>query len=104
MIIDVTGIELIPGEKGIHCPGNGTHKNSQGSFFPAAVKNAPTFCAVRRTTPKWSAKHARTRIVPVPGETVEEKSSQGIDRTARQGDFLKASMGIFRNISLFFGF
>ena len=27
MIIDITGTELIPGNQGINCPGNGMHKD-----------------------------------------------------------------------------
>ncbi len=30
MIIDGTGVEIIPGERGVHCPGNGNKKDSQG--------------------------------------------------------------------------
>ena len=30
MIIDVTGIELIPGNQGKNCPGNGLHRDPWG--------------------------------------------------------------------------
>lgn len=30
MIIDITGIELIPGNNGEDCPGNGNHIDSSG--------------------------------------------------------------------------
>ncbi|MCH5300905.1 MAG: hypothetical protein J1E56_06250 [Ruminococcus sp.] len=33
MIIDVTGIELIPGNKGSDCPGNGEHKDKSGNYI-----------------------------------------------------------------------
>lgn len=33
MIMDVTGIELIPGCQGKHCPGNGIHRDSQGQLL-----------------------------------------------------------------------
>lgn len=32
MIIDVTGIELIPGNNGEDCPGNGEHKDENGNY------------------------------------------------------------------------
>ena len=33
MIIDVTGIELIPGNLGADCPGNGEHINENGELI-----------------------------------------------------------------------
>ncbi len=33
MIIDVTGIELIPGNKGKDCPGNGEHYDINGELI-----------------------------------------------------------------------
>lgn len=33
MIIDVTGIELIPGNFGKNCPGNGRHRNIKGKLL-----------------------------------------------------------------------
>ena len=33
MIIDVTGIELIPGNNGEDCPGNGEHKDKNGNYI-----------------------------------------------------------------------
>ena len=33
MIIDVTGIELIPGNNGLDCPGNGEHKDENGNYI-----------------------------------------------------------------------
>ena len=33
MIIDVTGIELIPGNNGLDCPGNGEHKDKNGNYI-----------------------------------------------------------------------
>ena len=32
MIIDVTGIILVPGNDGIDCPGNGEHFDENGNF------------------------------------------------------------------------
>ena len=34
MIIDVTGIELTPGENGVHCLGNGEHWDGKGNPIP----------------------------------------------------------------------
>ncbi len=34
MIIDVTGVELTPGEGGIRCLGNGAHLNADGKPIP----------------------------------------------------------------------
>ena len=33
MIIDITGIELTPGNKGINCKGNGKHRANQGKVI-----------------------------------------------------------------------
>lgn len=33
MIVDITGIELIPGNEGKDCPGNGEHKDKYGNFL-----------------------------------------------------------------------
>ena len=33
MIIDITGTELIPGNLGIDCPGNGKHTRKDGSII-----------------------------------------------------------------------
>ena len=33
MIIDVTGIVLIPGNNGIDCPGNGEHYDNNGELI-----------------------------------------------------------------------
>lgn len=33
MIIDYTGIPLIPGKLGADCPGNGTHINEDGTLL-----------------------------------------------------------------------
>ena len=33
MIIDDSGIELIPGNNGINCPGNGSHYNKFGKLI-----------------------------------------------------------------------
>ena len=34
MIIDVTGVELTPGEGGVHCLGNGEHTCADGTPIP----------------------------------------------------------------------
>ena len=33
MILDITGIELIPGNKGKDCPGNGNHMDKSGNLI-----------------------------------------------------------------------
>ena len=33
MLVDITGIELIPGNKGLDCPGNGEHYNCDGEVI-----------------------------------------------------------------------
>lgn len=33
MILDATKVELIPGQNGKYCKGNGTHKNDLGSLI-----------------------------------------------------------------------
>lgn len=33
MIIDVTGVELLPGNNGIYCKGNGLHKDDNGMLI-----------------------------------------------------------------------
>ncbi len=33
MIMDVTGVELIPGNQGVDCPGNGEHMDQAGHFI-----------------------------------------------------------------------
>lgn len=34
MIIDITGTELIPGNNGRDCPGNGMHSDKYGNILP----------------------------------------------------------------------
>lgn len=33
MIVDVTGIELVPGNLGQDCPGNGPHRDNTGNLL-----------------------------------------------------------------------
>ena len=42
MIIDVTGIELIPGNNGADCPGNGEHVDKNEIIWHVAVMNVTT--------------------------------------------------------------
>lgn len=64
MIIDVTGIELIPGEKGIHCPGNGTHKNSQGELLPCCCEECAYFLCCSEDHPKMECKTYQDKDCP----------------------------------------
>lgn len=43
MIIDITGIELIPGENGIHCPGNGKQTDRFGRIIECCCEECDYF-------------------------------------------------------------
>lgn len=57
MIIDITGVILIPGDQGKSCPGNALIR-----VCNAAVKNAIIKCAV---LDKPHVRIVRTKIVPI---------------------------------------
>lgn len=43
MIIDVTGIELIPSNGGVDCPGNGEHKDEKGNYIECCCDECDYF-------------------------------------------------------------
>lgn len=51
MIIDATGIELIPGNQGKDCPGNGTYKNEQGCLIECCCEECNYYlCCIAPTS------------------------------------------------------
>ena len=52
MIIDVTGIELIPGNEGIDCPGNGEHIDKNGKYIEICCDECEDMNCCLRTHPQ----------------------------------------------------
>ena len=50
MIVDVTGIELLPGNNGIDCKGNGEHIDEQGNIIECCCDECDYFmCCLPNT-------------------------------------------------------
>lgn len=43
MMIDVSGIELVPGNNGLDCPGNGEHKDKNGNYIDCCCDECEYF-------------------------------------------------------------
>ena len=56
MIIDVTGVELIPGNRGIDCPGNGKHTDENGEIIECCCDECDyMLCCLERHTEELCA-------------------------------------------------
>ena len=64
MIRDVTGIELIPGNNGEDCPGNGNHIDSSGMPIECCCDECNYFCAAWKTTQKKIVKKCLDKNCP----------------------------------------
>lgn len=64
MIQDITGLELIPGDCGTYCPGNGQHQDFEGVMLECCCEECDYFMCCGESLPKLECKTCRDPYCP----------------------------------------